>query len=108
MTTKTDYLSLNGLNKVYHPKNEGFVSGAEGDLIRKELELKERTNIELNNIRDMAVMFFGILGDAAQAKAQSKDLVAGGVLGDYFELRDKLSAIVCIIDNEKMNRGMPV
>ena len=94
MTTRTDYLSLMALDKVYNPDAWGFVSEAEADLIKKELEIEQRTGIELNNIRDMTVLIFGAMGDSAR---KNKNI-------DEWTIRDKMSAIVFVIDTEKIRR----
>jgi hypothetical protein len=99
MTTRTNYLSLMALDKVYTPETEGFVNKSEAELIRKELELKQRTDIELNDIRDMTVLFFDMMGNSAR---EEKNVEKWRVI------RDKSSAIVCIIDNEKIRHGMEV
>lgn len=99
MTTRTNYMSLMALDEVYKPAKEGFVSKAEAELIKKELELEQRTEIELNDIRDMTVLFFSVKSDAEREKNN---------VDGWREIRDKTSAIVCVIDTEKMNRGCEI
>lgn len=57
MTTKTDFHAIQELREKYAPKVRGIVSGEEAKIIYEVLEIDKRNNIELQNIRDMVVMF---------------------------------------------------
>lgn len=99
MTTKTDYHSIMELKKQYNPCNRGFVNQYEANQIETILEIKERSNIELQNVRDMAVMLYSRWADAEQEKANVQEAL---------ELMDAMSAICFVIDQEKFKRGMEV
>lgn len=99
MTTKTDYHSIMELKKQYKPCNRGFVNQYEANQIETILEIKERSNIELQNVRDMAVMLYSRWADAEQEKANVQEAL---------ELMDAMSAICFVIDQEKFKRGMEV
>lgn len=99
MTTKTDFNSIRKLKEKYTPKVHGIVSGSESTLIREVLELEARTNIELQNIRDMSVMLYGQWSD---------NLISHERHTEAMQLMDAMSAICCAIDQEKFNRGMEV
>lgn len=60
MTTKTDFHAIQELREKYAPKVRGIVSGEEAKTIYEVLEIDKRNNIELQNIRDMVVMIYGI------------------------------------------------
>ena len=98
MTTKTDYQSLLEL-KDFTPVSRGFICGAEGMQIEKALELKTRSNIELQNIRDMAVMIFGRWIEEAEEKGNTDAVM---------QKMDVMSAVCCVIDQEKWKHGMEV
>lgn len=99
MTTKTDFHALLELREQYTPETRGFVSKEEEALIKKVLELETRSDIELQNIRDMAVMFYSQLTDHAQDEDHVKEAIQN---------MDAMSAICCVIDQEKSRRGMEV
>lgn len=99
MTTKTDYHLISELKSRYTPAQPGIVSTAEIELIREMLEISSRNNIELQNARDMVVMLYGRWADAQRQK---------GNVPATMELMDAMSAITHVIDQEKINRGLPV
>ncbi len=98
MTTKTDFHSIRGLKEKYTPEQRGIVKEAEIKMIREALEINTRTNIELQNVRDMTVMLYSKWTDAAMESDSKK----------VMELMDAMSAICCVIDQEKWGRGMEV
>mgnify|MGYP001025878393 FL=1 len=100
MTTKTDYHAIRELKETYRPAQRGIVSGAEVEKISAVLEIKSRNDIELQNARDMVVMLYSRWSDAARAKE--------GCVQEAMELMDAMSAICCVIDPEKFNRGLEV
>lgn len=99
MTTKTDFHAIQELQQAYTPAQKGILSQAEITLIRTILEIKDRTDIELQNIRDMAIMLYSQRAhDAADKNETSKSIT----------LMDAMSGICTVIDDEKFARGMPV
>ncbi len=99
MTTKTDFHAIRELHDAYTPAQRGIVNAEEAKTIRRILELESRTPIELCNIRDMVVMLYGDWGDTARD---------GGNMERFDMLRDAMSAITCVIDDVKLERGMEV
>lgn len=99
MTTKTDFEALSSLDAKYTPAKTGLLKADEVELIEKELELKQRTNIELQNVRDMAVMLYSQF-----AKQAERDTGTAASI----EKLDAMSAICMIIDNHKVTRGLTV
>lgn len=100
MTTKTDYNTIKELKEVYRPAQRGIVNGAEVEQISTVLEIKSRNDIELQNVRDMVVMLYSRWSEAARVKE--------GCVQETMELMDAMSAICCVIDQEKFNRGLEV
>lgn len=96
MTSNTDFHQVMELKDKYKPAARGVVSQAEASLIGSTLELGQRTDIELQNIRDVAVMLYG------QFANSSKDPMK------IMELMDAMSGIAGVIDSEKSRRGLPV
>lgn len=99
MTTKTDFHSIQELKEKYTPANCGFCTGAEVALIREVLELDARNNIELQNVRDMSVMLYG---------QWSNNLRSHERHAEAMQISDAMSAVCCVIDDEKFKRGMEV
>ena len=99
MTTKTDTQSINELEKAYGPEQLCTVSVEESDLIYKILELEQRNDIELQNIRDAAVMFYGQKARFGNAAVPTEK---------YVMAMDAMSAVCAIIDREKLKRGLSV
>ena len=95
MASRTDYQCLVALDKKYTPAQRGILSQEEAELIKKELELNSRTIIELNNIRDMSVMFFTIQANSSEQDIPSRTM----------ECLDKMSAVTHVIDMALLNRG---
>lgn len=88
MVTKTNFHMLRDLN--FKPKNFGVLSGDEVEILKEYFQIDERSNIELQNLRDFVVMYF----------SEKKR--------DDFETYDLMSGIVGVIDAEKWKRGMEV
>lgn len=99
MTQKTDYHAIMELKKVYVPAIRGIVTADEEVLIRKVLEIDARNNIELQNIRDMVVMMYS---------RWSGSLKRADNISTIVKVMDAMSAICCVIDQEKSKRGLPV
>lgn len=99
MTTKTDCHAIMELQKKYVPAMHGIVNEEEKRLIQEILELNSRNDIELQNIRDMAMMQYARwIGSPQQADNISAILKA----------IDALSGICCIISQERFNRELDV
>lgn len=106
MTTKTDFHSVMELRDKYTPAKRGIVNNAEIETIKAVLEINSRSNIELQNIRDMVVILYGQWNDKMREKyKRDKDDKA---FDKSMEYMDAMSAICCVIDNEKLNRGLEV
>lgn len=99
MTTKTDFQSILELNNAYTPAQRGIVNAEEAETIRRILELESRTPIELNNVRDMVVIIYNQMSDRCDHL---------GERDKSMQYMDAMSAITCIIDQEKFVRGMEV
>lgn len=97
MTTKTDFHAIMELKDRYTPAQRGIVNDSEEELINATLELKSRTNIELQNVRDMVVMLYGKFANHE-----------GNDVQKVMELMDAMSAICGVIDQNKLERGMAV
>lgn len=99
MTTKTDYHLISELKSKCTPAQRGVVTTAEVELVRETLQISSRSNIELQNVRDMVAMLYGRWADSEQHK---------GDVSAAIQLMDAMSAITHIIDQEKVERGLPV
>jgi hypothetical protein len=77
------------------PEHFGILSGEEVEAIRTHFNIANRTNVELQNLRDFIVMFFS-------------HEVASDDKRPTLEQTDLMSAITGVIDQEKVARGMEV
>lgn len=106
MVTKTDYHSIMELKEKYTPKQRGFVSKEEAEIIRSVLEIPERNDIELQNIRDMVVILYGQWAEhMREVERRDNDTAAGDMFSMFM---DAMSAITHIVDVEKVRRGLEV
>ena len=80
---RTNHLMLTDLLKTYHPETRGVISEKEVELIRLTLRLSDMTILQLRNLRDFVVLFLTKKGTETSAE-------------DW----DRMSAIVCVIDNQ--------
>lgn len=80
----------------YEPDAFGFCTPDEVRQIKDHFKIKERSNVELQNLRDFVVMYYDFLRN----EMSTRDAI--------FALSDALSAITGVIDNEKYHRGMEV
>ena len=83
----------------YELKEYGRINQKEVEDIKNIFKIINRTNIELQNLRDFVVMYF------------SKNVSKYDIVKEKEKVRtmmDKMSAICAVIDEEKWNRGMPV
>lgn len=99
MTTKTDFHAIIELKKRYTPACPSLVSDNEAELIREVLEISIRSDIELQNIRDVTVMMYERWVHSQQQE---------GNVSASMQLMDAMSAIAHVIDMEKSKRGMPI
>ena len=99
MTQKTDFHAIMELKKVYTPAIRGIVAADEEKLIRDVLEINSRNNIELQNVRDMVVMMYSRWSGSPKRADNISAIV---------KTMDAMSAICCIIDQEKYKRGLPL
>lgn len=106
MTTKTDYHAILELREKYTPARRGFVNAAEAEKISVILEIKERNDIELQNVRDMVVMLYGQWHDSMREKHRRDH--DDNAFDKAMEYMDAMSAITCVIDQEKVKRGLEV
>ncbi len=106
MTTKTDYNSVRELQD-YVPENLNFVLPDEVERIRAALEVGSRNEIELQNVRDMAVILFGQWSDDMRRREGRCEGAEAEEAGrKYDQYRAAMSAICCVIDQEKLSRGI--
>lgn len=79
----------------WYPEERGFITGEEVAEIKKALELEGRDYLNLRNLRDMVVMYYGYEFKDDDFKKQIKE-------------NDKMSAICGIIDSILWNMGKEV
>ena len=82
----------------YKAEHPGFCTSEEMDRISNHFKLKEKSDVELQNLRDFAVLFFGEKLDEERGKSVKK----------YLDTADTMSAITGVIDFEKAERGLEV
>ena len=99
MTTKTDFYSIMELKENFKPKERGWIDQKEAAQVKNVLELDARTDIELQNIRDMAVMLYGQWSSSSRADGKYEEMDA---------YMDAMSAICAVVDGMKMRRGLEV
>ena len=88
MVMKSNFQMLREF-KNFKPQSFGFLTSEEMDKIKNHFAIKERSNVELQNLRDFVVMYYS---ETAKSLEDS----------------DVMSGIVGVIDLEKVNRGMEV
>ena len=88
---KTYAQRLLELEKNYKPASTFFTSKLEAEQVEKTLGLNELNDFELQNMRDMTVMFFG-------SRADDNDMDAW----------NKMMSITAVIDHIKWDRGLAV
>ena len=99
MTTKTDFHSLMELKESFHPQGRRWINNGQAELIKRALELETRSNIELQNIRDMAVMLYERWSSSSRADGKYEEMDA---------YMSAMSAICAIVDSIKVQRGLEV
>lgn len=88
MITKTNFHMLRELN--FKAESFGVLSGKEVEYLKNYFQLEERSDVELQNLRDFVVMYFA------------------GKTRDDFAMYDLMSGIIGVIDQVKWERGMEV
>lgn len=83
----------------HNVKNKGFCTKEEVNKIIEHFNIKNRQDIELQNLRDFIVMYYS-------NKTKELDIVKN--YDEVMKIGDAISAITYIIDTEKFNRGMEV
>ena len=81
--------------KDWKPQEHMIISEDEANFIISHFKIKERSDIELQNLRDFVVLYYS-------TQVKKTDSVV------YMDEMDKMSAITYIIDDEKYHRGMEV
>ena len=84
---------------VYNPEHKGWCTDREVKQIENHFHIKERTDTELQNLRDFAVMYYSERSRIAREKGNDKE---------SWNIMDTMSAVTGIIDHHKFNRGMEV
>ena len=98
MRSKTNFIAVRDLMAAYTPARMHVVSDAEAALIREMLELDTRDGLELDDVRDAAVMLYG---QTAAETEKTKGVQA------MMALMDAMSAVTAVIDQEKFSRQQP-
>ena len=83
----------------YHPEHFGWCNAKEVENIVEHFQLKERSDVELQNLRDFVVMYYTCVAERPKLDGDSQHVL---------ELQDTMSAITGVIDEEKFRRGMEV
>ena len=86
---KTNYQMLDDF-KFFKPVERGILAADEVEYIEETFEIPNRNDVELQNLRDFIVLFYGT--------QYENDL----------DKWDIMSGICGVIDREKFKRGMPV
>ena len=89
---KTNFQMLIDFDK-FKPASHGFLTSDEVDTIRKNFAIGERTDVELQNLRDFIVLYYS-------SRTISEK--------DNFDRLDIMSGICGVIDMEKAQRGLEV
>ena len=85
-------------NFEYNSKDRGFCTSEEIDMIEQHFRIKDRSDVELQNLRDFVVLFYS----SRLHSARDDDDDA------YMKISDTMSAITGVIDLNKAKRGMAV
>lgn len=82
--------------KYFKPKEFGILTSEEVNEIKKNFEISERSDVELQNLRDFIVLIYAQMSHADSDK-------------EFDRVQwDIMSAITGVIDHEKFSRGMEV
>ena len=99
VTMDTNFQMLRSFK--YEPESFGFCTPEEVRQIKDHFKIKERSDVELQNLRDFVVMYYDHLEDKLMADDKYTH-------DEYRRLYDTMSAVTGVIDNEKYHRGMEV
>ena len=94
---KTNFHMLRSFE--YHPEHFGLCNVKEVENIVEHFQLKERSNLDLQNLRDFVVLYYAFVTHTSELDEDTKRVL---------ELQDTMSAITGVIDEEKFRRGMEV
>lgn len=89
---KSNYQMLLSI-KEWKPKHFGFLLADEVKYLKDVFEIADRTDNELQNLRDFVVMYYSLKFYTDKNKLSNNDV---------------MSAICGVIDGEKMERGMEI
>lgn len=89
---KSNYQMLLSIKK-WKPKHFGFLLADEVKYLKDVFEIADRTDNELQNLRDFVVMYYSLKFYTDKNKLSNNDV---------------MSAICGVIDGEKMERGMEI
>jgi len=82
----------------YNPEHFGICNGDEVRQIEDHFKLNERSDVELQNLRDFVVLYYS--EQTHKLREENND--------DFMKVCDTMSAITGVIDEHKWNRGMEV
>ena len=89
MITKTHFHMLREFKM--KPKHFGVLNSDEVKQIRDHFQIEERSNVDLQNLRDFVALHYGRLTNNDMTDMEKYDLISG---------------IIGVIDDEKWNRGL--
>ena len=95
----TNFQMIKELDGKYTPEKRGVVRMKEIYLINEVLCLDEMDILQLRNLRDFVVMYFGKQADQYEAEHDTTAM---------FAAMDKMSAITAVIDTKLVNKGAEV
>lgn len=81
--------------KHWKPQQHMLITEDEANFIVSHFRIKDRSDIELQNLRDFVVLYYGTQVEKIDSAVRMDEM-------------DKMSAITYMIDEEKYNRGMEV
>ena len=90
---KSNYQMLLSIKK-WKPRHFGFLLADEVKYLKDTFKISDRTDVELQNLRDFVVMYYSL-----KFYTDKKGKISNN---------DIMSAICGVIDGEKMERGMSV
>lgn len=99
MKSKTNFQAVRELMQAYAPAARGIVTDAEAALIRHVLEIPGRDDLELDDIRDMAIAVYSQSAEAGEKNGLGVQAVMAKM--------DAMSAVTAVIDAEKARRAQP-
>lgn len=103
---RTNFMMIKDLMNTFEPKRRGVITGDEVEAVKMGLCLDEMDNLALCNLRDFVVLYIANLIEEHENRYEET-----GDRDDYKAIRkysDIMSAICCVIDNEKFGRGLEV